>query len=203
MDPVETIEIAPRVGSADPPVVIFLHGRGQNPGLVRDVAGAFASARILAPEGGVALGRGTTWFENSTVGVAHRESVEDADARFMGWLGRTIETHQRPWLCGFSNGGAFAGHLMMRHTARFAGAALLSAPLVLPPWEASALQGKPVFYGRGDRDRVVPPAMFGAAEAYLAGSSGSVVARHVYRCGHEIDTGEVQDVAAWFTGQVG
>ncbi len=90
----------------------------------------------------------------------------------------------------------------MRHAERFAGAALLSAPLVLPPWKAGALRAKPVFYGRGDRDRVVPSAMFEAAEAYLADASGSLLARHVYRCGHEIDAEEVQDVAAWFAGQI-
>ncbi len=202
MDPVEAIKIAPQRGSADPPLVIFLHGRGQSPGLVRDVARAFASARILAPEGGVSLRRGTTWFENSTVGVAHRDSVDEAEARFMPWLSRTVAAPCRPWLCGFSNGGAFAGHLLTRHAERFAGAALLSAPLVLPPWKAGALQAKPVFYGRGDRDRVVPSAMFEAAEAYLADSSGSLLARHVYRCGHEIDAEEVQDVAAWFAGQI-
>lgn len=48
-------------------------------------------------------------------------------------------------VCGFSNGGAFAGHLLMRHTDRFRGAALLSAPLVLPPWPAGVLRGKPCF----------------------------------------------------------
>ncbi len=196
-------EIAPREGSADPPLVVFLHGRGQSPGLVRDVAQAFASARILAPKGGVALRHGTTWFENSTVGVAHRESVEEAETRFLAWLGRTVARPCRPWLCGFSNGGAFVGHLLMRHAERFAGAAFLSAPLVLPPWEAGALRAKPVFYGRGDQDRVVPLSMFEAAEAYLAGASGSIVTQRVYQCGHEIVAGEVQDLAEWFATPIG
>lgn len=133
----DTVEIPPRLasrsGGTTGPTVIFLHGRGQSPALVHEVVPAFMAARIVAPPGGVALRRGATWFENVSVGIAHRESVEAAENRFMAWLDRSVSTGCRPWLCGFSNGGAFAGHLLMRHPERFAGAALLSAPLILPP----------------------------------------------------------------------
>lgn len=200
-----TVEIAPcpalRSGDVTSPTVIFLHGRGQGPALVHQVAPAFSTALVIAPPGGIALRRGRTWFENASIGIARRESVAAAENRFMAWLDRSVPAGCRPWLCGFSNGGAFAGHLVLRHAERFAGAALLSAPMVLPPWQPGALRAKPVFYGRGDRDLVVPPAMFEAAETYLAGTSGSAVERHAYPCGHEIDAGEVRDLAAWFAAR--
>jgi phospholipase/carboxylesterase len=179
--------------------VIFLHGRGQDPGTVHQVADAFPSARIVAPSGGVVLRRGTTWFENESIGVARRDSVEQAEGRFLDWLDGYLGADLPPWLCGFSNGGAFAGHLLMRHPARFAGAALLSAPLVLPPWEPDAVRGKSVFYGRGVRDGMVPRATFEAAETYLDEASGARVMRRLYDCAHEIDAHEVHDLTKWFT----
>ena len=51
----------------------------------------------------------------------------------------------------------------MRHPGRFRGAALLSAPLVLPPWPAGALRGKPVFYAQGNETDTVVGSEFYAA----------------------------------------
>ena len=202
----DTVEIAPRLaprsGGTTSPTVIVLHGRGQSPTLVHEIAPAFGPARIVAPPGGVTLRRGTTWFENVSVGIARRESVEAAENRFMAWLDRSVPTGRRPWLCGFSNGGAFAGHLLMRHPERFAGAALLSAPLILPPWHPGALRGQPVFYGRGDGDRIVPNDHFEAAEHYLGGASGALLTIRRYPCGHEIHPEEGRDLAAWFSAAV-
>jgi phospholipase/carboxylesterase len=182
--------------------VIFLHGRGQTPDTVERVASAFAAARLIAPTGGVALRRGSTWFENQSIGMARRESVERAETRFIDWLDEHVRSGMLPWLCGFSNGGAFAGYLLMRHPGRFAGAALLSAPLVLPPWEAGVLVGKPVFYGRGTEDQVVPNDAFLAAEAYLSQTSGGVLTKGLYDIAHEIDPAEVRGLANWFNANV-
>lgn len=202
----DTVEIAPRLASTSKSTtsstLIFLHGRGQSPALVHQVAPAFKAARVIAPTGRVALRLGTTWFENVSVGIARAESVETAAGRFMAWLGHSVPTGRRPWLCGFSNGGAFAGHLLMRHPEHFAGAALLSAPLVLPPWQPGALRGKPVFYGRGDDDRVVPGDHFEAAEHYLGGASGALLTTRRYPCGHEMHPEEGNDLAAWFSAAV-
>jgi phospholipase/carboxylesterase len=198
----EIVDVAPRAAARTPGgTVVFLHGRGQGPQTVEEVAAAFATARIVAPRGGVSLRRGTTWFENARIGVARPESVAQAEGRFLDWLEAELGPGCRPWLCGFSNGGAFAAHLLMRHPRCFAGAALLSAPLVLPPWAPGALSGKPVFYGRGARDAMVPRAMFEEAEAYLDGPSGAAVTRHVYDIAHEIDPGEVRDLSAWFAAR--
>ncbi len=197
------IEIGPWAPTGGPaaeaPVVVFLHGRGQGPNLAYKVADAFPTARIVAPMGDAVLRRGVTWFENESVGVARRDSVEQAEERLLEWLDGFIGAGREPWLCGFSNGGAFAGHLLMRHPGRFAGAALLSAPLVLPPWDPGALRGKPVFYGRGNRDGVVPRETFEAAEGYLQDASGGVVTRRMYDIGHEIDAREVRDLGTWFS----
>lgn len=181
------------------PVVIVLHGRGQHPEFAWRVAAAFGGVRILAPCGGVELDRGWTWFENRRVGEARVESVQHAEARFMGGLMARLPAASRPWLCGFSNGGAFAAHLLMRHPGRFSGAALLSAPLVLPPWAPGRLRGKAVFYARGDDDEIVPAPAYDTAQRYLLTHSGAEVSLHRYGMAHGIDAREMHDLARWFS----
>lgn len=97
---------------------------------MHEVARTLAPARILARGTASPCVGGITWFENSTIGAVHLGSVEAAEARLTSWLGCTAAMYRRPWLCGFSNGRTFARRLLMRHPTPFAGAALLSAPLV-------------------------------------------------------------------------
>jgi phospholipase/carboxylesterase len=180
-------------------VVIFFHGRGLGPESVSEVASSFAGARVLAPQGGVALSRGATWFENVSIGVARPESVAAAEERFLGWLDDSVDPQVRPWLCGFSNGGAFAGHLLLRFPAKFRGAAVLGAPLVLPPWPPGAFKGKPLLYCRGLRDEVIPSPMFEATEDYLANESGGEITICRYDAAHEISAKMAGDLALWFS----
>jgi phospholipase/carboxylesterase len=181
--------------------VVFLHGRGLGPETLSEVRRAFPTAWVLAPQGGVTLKRGHTWFLNERIGIARPESLAKAIVRFMRWFD-SGETHSgKAWLCGFSNGGAFAASLLLAHPDRFLGAALLSAPLVLPPWPAGGLVGKPVFYAHGGvQDTVVPREMFDAARAYLVGPSGADVTSRSYDIGHVVADEEVSDLAMWFAG---
>ncbi len=178
--------------------VVFLHGRGQGPETVEAVRPGFPDADLVAPRGGVKLRHGRTWFENVRTGVAVEDSVLAAERLVLRWLDARPRLG-RPVLCGFSNGGALAGHLLIRHPARFAGAALLAAPLVLPPWPDGALKGVPVLYARGDAtDTVVDAAFYDEAEAYLAGVSGAKATLRRYASGHEIAPEMVADCRRWF-----
>lgn len=182
-----------------PATVVFLHGRALGPESAEAVAPAFPGVTLLAPEGGVALRRGHTWFENEHIGVARANSVVEAELRFLRWCREGPLRGRAAWLCGFSNGGAFAAHLLMRHPDRFRGAALLSAPLVLPPWPDGALRGKPVFYAHGDEsDTVVEPVFYAAAEAYLSGPAGCAATVRRYPVGHAVAPAMVGDLATWF-----
>ena len=180
--------------------VVFLHGRGLGPDSAATVAPAFLGVQLLTPEGGVVLRRGRTWFENERIGVARADSVAAAEARFLAWCEEGPLSGRAAWLCGFSNGGALAGHLLLRHPNRFHGAALLSAPLVLPPWPDRGLRGKPVLYVHGDAaDTVVSPTFYASAEAYLAGPSECIsVIRHL-PIGHTVTPEIVDELGRWFT----
>jgi predicted esterase len=183
----------------EPAPVVFLHGRGQGPESADAVRPAFPGVPLLAPSGGVALRRGRTWFENERIGVARANSVADAETRFLLWCDEGPLRGQAAWLCGFSNGGAFAAHLLMQHPTRFHGAALLSAPLVLPPWPEGALRGKPVLYAHGDAaDTVVTSDFYAEAEAYLTGLAGCSPAIRHLSIGHEVTEEVVDALGRWF-----
>ena len=180
-------------------LVIFLHGRGLGPETVAQVAPALGGAELIAPTGGVSLKRGHTWFENESIGVAREDSVRAAEERFLSWREATGLNDRATLLCGFSNGGAFAAHLLVRHPDLFTGAALLCAPLVLPPWPVGALAGKRVFYGHGQaQDTVVGPAFYDAAEAYLLGSSSCEATIRHHDIAHEMAAPLIADLAAWY-----
>ncbi len=186
---------APRPRAA----VVFLHGRGLGLETAAEVAHAFPEVDLLAPTGGVALRRGHTWFENERIGIARPDSVAAAEQHLLAWCEDGPLRGRPAWLCGFSNGGALAAHLLIRHPARFLGAALLSAPLVLPPWPDHALAGKPILYAHGDeRDEVVTPDFYEAAEAYLLGPSASAVTDRRLPAGHAIDPAMVVELGQWF-----
>lgn len=179
--------------------VVFLHGRGLGPDTIAQVAPAFDGAELIAPTGGVGLRRGHTWFENVDIGIAREDSVALAEERFLAWRTNGPLNGRPALLCGFSNGGAFAAHLLMRHPGLFTGGALLSAPLVLPPWPAGALAGKPVFYGHGRaRDTVVGQPFYAAAEAYLLGGSGCEATIRHYDIPHAIEAPMIADLTAWY-----
>jgi phospholipase/carboxylesterase len=180
-------------------IVVFLHGRGLGPETVQQVAPAFDGAELLAPQGGVGLRHGHTWFENERIGVARPESVASAEARLLAWCDGAPLNGRQAWLCGFSNGGAMAAHLLMRHPRRFAGAALLSAPLVLPPWPAGALKGKPVLYAHGDAaDTIVGQDFYSEAEAYLGGPSGAELTLRRFPIAHIISDDVASVLGDWF-----
>lgn len=198
---IEVVQKDAEQSAVDLPAIIFFHGRGLNPDSVSQILPAFGASKVLAPDGGIPCRGGTTWFENERIGVAKPESVIAAESRFLGWRRDFLGESTRTWLCGFSNGGAFAAHLLMHHPELFLGAALLSAPLVLPPWIPNRLRGKPVFYGRGTSDEIVPADAFERAEQYLGQQSGSAATLRKYKMAHEICDAEVSDLQHWLTAR--
>jgi phospholipase/carboxylesterase len=180
-------------------VVVFLHGRGLGPETLDKIAPAFPGAELIAPIGGVALSRGHTWFENIETGIARPESVRAAEDRLLAWLDKNVADRQRIWLAGFSNGGAMAGHMLLRNPDLFQGAALFAAPLVLPPWPAGVLRDKDVLYAHGDAtDKIVNQTYYLAASSYLNETSGARCVVRRYAASHRVTPEMVADGRRWF-----
>ncbi len=125
-------------------------------------------------------------------------------ARVARLLEREVERGvpaERICLAGFSQGGAIAAHLALRHPVRLAGLVALSTYLVLPESLASerspANSTLPVFQAHGTFDPIVGLARgSGACERLRA--LGHAVEWHEYPMEHQVCIEEIRDLGAWF-----
>jgi phospholipase/carboxylesterase len=103
-------------------------------------------------------------------------------------------------LAGFSQGGAVAAHVALRHPRALAGLVLLSTYLVLPEaleGERSATnQGLPIFQAHGTLD---PMVIFerGTALRERLRELGYRVDWHEYPMGHQVCLEEIRELGAW------
>jgi predicted esterase len=68
------------------------------------------------------------------------------------------------------------------------------------PIEPDQLAGCHVFYGYGERDAVIPPALVARSREYVRDVSAAETEIHAYRAGHEIPVAEQRDLSRWFSG---
>jgi phospholipase/carboxylesterase len=122
-------------------------------------------------------------------------------------LAREVErgvAPERTLLVGFSQGGAMALHVGLRHARTLAGIAALSAYMVrgdtLEAESHDANARTPVFIGHGSRDPMVPVARGRAAHDQLLGL-GRDVSWHQYVMQHEVCLEEIRDLSSWMTAR--
>ena len=190
------------------PLVVLLHGRGADEHDLIDVADAlppaYAYASVRAP---VALPiGGYTWYESRDAGRPSPGSLRAAIAYVRGWLDgpqTAAYNRERTYLLGFSAGMMMAGALLLDDPARFAGAVLLSGAFAFDGDVAVApqrLAGKPVFYGYGEFDDVIPPERAARTATYLRERSGAALVERGYPHAHAISDRELRDIRDWLEG---
>jgi phospholipase/carboxylesterase len=103
-------------------------------------------------------------------------------------------------LAGFSQGGAMALHVALRHPERLAGVLALSCYLPLASTlatEASpANRDVPIFWAHGVHDPMLPLAMAEQGREQV-GSLGYRIEWHQYPIPHSVSAEEIADVARW------
>lgn len=107
---------------------------------------------------------------------------------------------ERIALAGFSQGGAMALHVGLRHPETLAGVMVLSGYLLLPHTldmeRSPANAHTSVLLAHGTHDDVVPLALARQATKALRAASYPVE-NHEYPMGHSMCTPEVTDIARW------
>jgi phospholipase/carboxylesterase len=103
-------------------------------------------------------------------------------------------------IAGFSQGGAMALHVGLRHPDRLAGILALSCYLplanTLETERAPANRDVPVFWAHGLHDPMIPQAMAEQGRAQLA-ELGYQIDWHQYPIPHSVSAEEIADVARW------
>ena len=103
-------------------------------------------------------------------------------------------------LAGFSQGGAMALHVGLRHRERLAGVLALSCYLPLAATlatEASAVnRDVPIFWAHGVHDPMIPLAMAEHGREQVA-ALGYPIEWHQYPMPHSVSAEEIADIARW------
>jgi phospholipase/carboxylesterase len=200
--------------------VIWLHGLGADGhdfepvvpylGLSPDVDARFVFPH--APNRPVSINAGMimpAWYDIRAVALERDvdesgvlESSEQVADLISRERDRGIEP-DRLVLAGFSQGGAIALHVALRHPERLAGVIALSTYLVrdrtLESERSEANRGLPVFQAHGSLDPMVPLERGENARDRLVGL-GHPLQWKTYSMGHEVHPGEIRDVGAALKG---
>jgi phospholipase/carboxylesterase len=103
-------------------------------------------------------------------------------------------------IAGFSQGGAMALHVGLRHPDRLAGILALSCYLplanTLDTELSPANRDVPIFWAHGLHDPMIPQAMAEQGRAQL-GELGYPIDWHQYPIPHSVSAEEIADVARW------
>jgi phospholipase/carboxylesterase len=203
------IEVAVRgdtTGTSGQPLLLLLHGFGSHEG---DLAGLSSylpagfdwvslRAPIGMPSGGFA------WFPITVPGRPSPASVTAATDAVLRWLDDNVDAATPIVPLGFSQGGLMVTQLLRQAPDRFAAGVVLSGfslDAVLPGDETLAAMRPPVFFGRGDADRVITADATARISAWLPGHS--TLTEKVYPgLPHSISADVLADVSRFLTESV-
>jgi phospholipase/carboxylesterase len=179
-------------------VMLMMHGYGSNE---RDLAGLASYLPSELPwvslRAPLSMGYGAwAWFPLADDNWLRQEPIEAATDAVWDWVDTHLAQGTRIVGLGFSQGGLMATQLLRTRPERVDATINLSG-FVLDaeqPGDATIAATKPsVFWGRGDADRVIPPAYVASTRAFL--SAHSTLTSQVYNAiGHTVSDEELRDV---------
>ena len=212
------VEIEP-AGKADR-AVIWLHGLGADghdfepivPHLGVDPALGVRFVFPHAPRRAVTVNMGMVmpaWYDVRELALRRdidEAGVRESAAQIESLIERECERGVAPGrilLAGFSQGGAIALHVALRHALPLAGIIALSTYLVcqdsLSAEASAANRDVPLFQAHGSLDPLVLP-QFGEQSRDRLIELGYNVEWHTYPMGHEVHPDEIRDLGRWING---
>ena len=214
----EGLEI--ETGPAPATSVIWLHGLGADgsdfvpivPALRLNAPVRFvfphAPLRPVTINGGMVM---RAWYDVLTLEGMRREDetgIRESARRVEKLIAAEAARGVAPaqiMLAGFSQGGAMALHVGLRHAAGLGGLVALSA--YLPLAQAAAAEASPagrhtpVFLAHGTQDPLIPLARARVTRDALA-ALGCPVEYREYPIAHSVSDAEIRDLAAWLARRV-
>jgi phospholipase/carboxylesterase len=210
------VELEPRGGPARASVV-WLHGLGADGhdfepivpylGLAEELRVRFVFPH--APRIPVTVNMGMimpAWYDITEMDLERRHDetgIRRSAMQVEALLDREVERgvqSRRIVLAGFSQGGAIALHVGLRHPQRLAGLMALSSYLVLEERltaeRHSANADTPIFQAHGQYDPVVPFARGERCRDRLR-ELGHPVRWHSYAMQHQVDPEEIAQIGEW------
>lgn len=189
------------------PLLLLLHGYGSDErdlfGLAPFLPDAFVLAAVRAPLAPPFPAPGWSWYPIEGLDGRSSGAVTAAADALIAWIDRATDA-ETIGILGFSQGAAVALQALRLQPERFAFVVNLAGyadPSPLPGDEVLAERRPPVFWGRGARDEVIPPAAVAHTVQWLpehATLSGRVYAGLT----HSVSQEELDDVRVFLERQL-
>ena len=216
------VTLAPSDGAADA-AVIWLHGLGADghdflPIVTQLALPASARIRFVFPHAKVrpvTLNNGMAmraWYDIKGLGPGSEEDrtgIEESARRVAGLIAREREDGipaSRIVIAGFSQGGAIALHIGLRHPEALAGVLALSTYLPLAAFAESEASNtgrrRDIMMCHGRQDSVVP-FEYGRSSRDRLTAIGCAVHWHEYPMAHEVCADQIRDISAWLAAGLG
>jgi phospholipase/carboxylesterase len=214
-DHLQGIEVAP--AGAVKSAVIWMHGLGADGRDFEPIVpylglGDGLGVRFVfphAPKRAVTINMGLimpAWYDIRGTDLGENEDevgIRDSASKIADLVTRENERgvpSDRIVLAGFSQGGAMALHVGLRHPEPLAGVMALSCYVVcagsLEGEIRAANHGVPIFQAHGTQDPMVPLERGEQARDRLS-DMGYEVEWRTYPMGHEVQPEEIRDIGAW------
>ena len=199
------MRITQAVGSddlrADAPVTaVLLHGFGSDERDLAALGPALRGMPWVSPRGPLELARGgAAWFPITTPGSPDPAAVHQATQALWTWIDEVLSSAASVVPVGFSQGGLMASQLLRTRPDCVAATVILGGFVQAPGQPADdrlARERPPLFWGRGEEDRVIAPVAVARTASWLPGHS-TLTARTYPGLGHGIDRNELDDVGAF------
>jgi phospholipase/carboxylesterase len=191
---------APAAERAGRPLLVLLHGHGMDENMGRDVGDRLPPELVVAAlRAPLRSGSGYAWFPlDASLTV---DQVDASAAAVATWL--DAQDHPARGVLGVSQGAATAFQLLRQRpddldfVINLAG---FVSPLPHPGDAAVRRRRLPVFWGRGDRDAVIPAPIVTLTSQWLR--FHTALTERVYPgLGHDVSPAELADVLAFLTQQ--
>lgn len=207
--PLEHVYVEPDAPEqGDDPAVFVLHGRGADEQdllpVVERLPDELAAVSLRAPD---PIQRGYRWYEiEAPEGLATSQPNPEDYRRSLDLVSESIEAAvadydldaDRIGLLGFSMGTMVSTGLLLESPDRFAW--LVGLHGYLPESHADSdpdgIEGKPVFFGGGRSDRIIPASRVEAAAERFR-ELGADVTVSIYDGGHGIGPEELSDLVSF------
>ena len=201
--------------------VIWLHGLGADGSdfvPIVPALGLRTAVRFVfphAPLRSVTINQGMVmraWYDVLALEGVRQEDetgIREAGRRVEGLIAAEVTRGVAPTrviLAGFSQGGAIALHVGLRHVTRL-GEASRSSSAYLPLVQTVAAEASPagrrtpVFLAHGTQDPLIPLARAWTTRDALA-ALGCPLEYHEYPIGHTVSDAEIRNLAAWLTHRI-
>lgn len=194
---------APETDRAGRPTLIMLHGHRMDERVGFELRHHLPAELVLASVRGPreAKGGGYAWFPMGS--SFSLEAIEHSAAAVLSWLDQ-VDTDGPVGVLGFSQGVATAFQMVRRDPARFAYAVNLSGGVVPLPSRGDAelaARRLPVFWGRGDKDSVIPNILVESTRWWLRQHT-DLTERIYPGLSHNVSVAELADLAAFIRARI-